>query len=815
MKQIITKIMSLTVMLLLNISIGWGQSSVGDIAFLALNADGGDDFAFVALVDISAGTSIYFTDNEWTGSAFNDLDEGELTWTNGASTLSAGTVVVFTDPQSSGSVNVGTLSGSDWNIGAYNEWAYALLSAPATSYDPAPTFLAAIANDAGADWLTGTGLTEGTHAIDFNNDHDGFEYTGARTGQSSFSDYLTIINNTSNWQDEASNGELILPISTTAFTTSAGVDNPTSFSASVQSTSQINLSWTDNASSDNVLLAWNSSNTFGTPTDGNTYSASDAISGGGTVLQYSGTDSYSNTGLSSNTAYYYKVWSYDGSNYSSGVTVNATTLKIEPSNHPTSFSASASTLDITVTWTDAVTGSQAPDGYLIIGETDATITNPSDGTAVADDTDATGNAIAINQTHGSGGSYTFSSLTASTTWYFEIFSYTNSGSDIDYKTDGTIQTTNATTGTIPELMISEVADPSDNTNARFVELYNASGSTINFGTTTFYLSKQVNGGTWYNTQLTGSVTAGDIYIVARSSGSFNTAYGFSPDLVSGNISGNGDDGYYIYYDGTSSTGTLTDSYGVIDEDGTGKAWEYEDSHAVRNAGVSAPNTTWTASEWTISSATAAQCGPTDTSLPVELTSFTADNTRAGEITLNWVTESEIENLGFMLERRPVETMHASSNWVEIASYVTDEALRGQGSVTYRTEYSYTDKTVNAGETYDYRLADVSYTGEKVYHALNVLGIEVTELPNEFALLPAYPNPFNPTTTIRYNLTEAGAVTLTVYDVTGREITRLVNTEKPAGTYELTWNADNIPAGVYFCKLVQGSHSSTQKLILLK
>jgi len=205
----------------------------------------------------------------------------------------------------------------------------------------------------------------------------------------------------------------------------------------------------------------------------------------------------------------------------------------------------------------------------------------------------------------------------------------------------------------------------------------------------------------------------------------------------------------------------------------------------------------------------------DQSLPVELTSFTVDNTRAGEITLNWVTESEIENLGFILERRQASDGSSQAEWIEIASYVTNEALRGQGSVTYRTEYSYTDKTVEAGETYDYRLADVSYAGEKVYHALNILGVEVTELPEKFMLLPVYPNPFNPTTTIRYNLIEDGIATLTIYDVTGRELTKLVNTEKPAGSYELTWNADNIPAGVYFCKLVQGSHVYTQKLILLK
>ena len=205
----------------------------------------------------------------------------------------------------------------------------------------------------------------------------------------------------------------------------------------------------------------------------------------------------------------------------------------------------------------------------------------------------------------------------------------------------------------------------------------------------------------------------------------------------------------------------------------------------------------------------------DQSLPVELTSFTADNSRAGEITLNWVTESEIENLGFILERRQASGGSSQAEWLEIASYITDEALRGQGSVTYRTEYSFTDKTVEPGVTYDYRLADVSYAGEKVYHALNVLGVAVTEIPEEFALFPAYPNPFNPETVIRYQLSADSDVSLQIYDLKGQMIETLLNKTQDPGFYKVNWKPINLPSGVYFCKLVQGSHVSTQKLILLK
>jgi len=89
------------------------------------------------------------------------------------------------------------------------------------------------------------------------------------------------------------------------------------------------------------------------------------------------------------------------------------------------------------------------------------------------------------------------------------------------------------------------------------------------------------------------------------------------------------------------------------------------------------------------------------------------------------------------------------------------------------------------------------------------------IPETFALLPAYPNPFNPTTTLQYHLTYDGNVTLVIYDVTGREVETLVSENKLAGKHIITWNTENISSGVYYCRLIQNDQISTQKLILLK
>ena len=98
------------------------------------------------------------------------------------------------------------------------------------------------------------------------------------------------------------------------------------------------------------------------------------------------------------------------------------------------------------------------------------------------------------------------------------------------------------------------------------------------------------------------------------------------------------------------------------------------------------------------------------------------------------------------------------------------------------------------------------------------------IPANYVLYQNYPNPFNSFTTIRYELPEPAFVRLIVYDVLGREVKRLVNEEKPAGSYSLRFDADNLSGGVYFYKISFDNESNrlvfdglnkTMKLILLK
>jgi hypothetical protein len=88
-------------------------------------------------------------------------------------------------------------------------------------------------------------------------------------------------------------------------------------------------------------------------------------------------------------------------------------------------------------------------------------------------------------------------------------------------------------------------------------------------------------------------------------------------------------------------------------------------------------------------------------------------------------------------------------------------------------------------------------------------------PVEYNLAQNYPNPFNPTTTIRYSIPKQSLVSLKVYDILGREIVTLINEEKPAGKYEVKFNAAGLSSGIYFYTINAGSFVETKKMILMK
>jgi photosystem II stability/assembly factor-like uncharacterized protein len=141
--------------------------------------------------------------------------------------------------------------------------------------------------------------------------------------------------------------------------------------------------------------------------------------------------------------------------------------------------------------------------------------------------------------------------------------------------------------------------------------------------------------------------------------------------------------------------------------------------------------------------------------------------------------------------------------------------------------SWQDQTLQTGESFskicfmpqNNQTGYVAGSDGAIYKTTNggVIGIQQisSEVPSKYSLAQNYPNPFNPVTNIKFSIPKAGNVKLAVFDITGREVAELVNSQLSAGTYKADFNAENLSSGVYFYKLVTNEFTEVKKMILVK
>jgi N-acetylneuraminic acid mutarotase len=127
---------------------------------------------------------------------------------------------------------------------------------------------------------------------------------------------------------------------------------------------------------------------------------------------------------------------------------------------------------------------------------------------------------------------------------------------------------------------------------------------------------------------------------------------------------------------------------------------------------------------------------------------------------------------------------------------------------------------NAYSEWTYEDADISIWPTKMCYLYDPSGINAVEqpknlLPKDFKLYQNYPNPFNPLTLINYSVPKSGLVSIKVFDVLGREVTTLINENKPVGNYSVQFNAAKLTSGVYFYRMQAGDFAQTKKLIMMK
>ena len=157
----------------------------------------------------------------------------------------------------------------------------------------------------------------------------------------------------------------------------------------------------------------------------------------------------------------------------------------------------------------------------------------------------------------------------------------------------------------------------------------------------------------------------------------------------------------------------------------------------------------------------------------------------------------------------------------------EDTLHLGGDVYMCAEYDYIEDCIEDEELPvppDLRdISDlyVSYLRVMVSTGSNVSTVnENILMPNQFRVYDAYPNPFNPVTTLRYQLPEANMVTVTIYDMAGREVKNLIDQQQGQGLHNIQWNGTNnlgkaVSAGIYLYQVQSGMYNQTNKMILLK
>ena len=196
-------------------------------------------------------------------------------------------------------------------------------------------------------------------------------------------------------------------------------------------------------------------------------------------------------------------------------------------------------------------------------------------------------------------------------------------------------------------------------------------------------------------------------------------------------------------------------------------------------------------------------------VPIELSSFVG-SVIEDRVVLNWATASQTNNAGFRVLRS------TDGETYEVVSAL----IAGAGTTDQLMDYMFEDTSLPAvGKVY-YVLEQIDLDGTiNRSNPIEVLLGARFILPTEFAST-VYPNPFNPRTTISYDLPAETDVSIVIYDAIGQEIRQLVSRHYTAGRYSVQWDAKDylgrsVGSGVYIAEIVAGSNTAIQKMLLLK
>jgi len=592
--------------------------------------------------------------------------------------------------------------------------------------------------------------------------------------------------------------------------------------------------------------------------------------------------------------------------------------KTAPSNHVTGFTADLGTPSysaVTISWTDAA--KVTPDGYLIKGSNVgySSIPNPVDGTEEANGT------LVRNVTQGTQ-TYTFTGLDGLTSYYFKIFPYTNSGTNILYKTDGTVPQDDATTTATPPQYLVNFEGTLETKASYTSGTINLTGLDWNM---TDVMTSTTTDADWYlngrSARLRGYGTSAMTMLVNKTTGAGNVSFKYrrygTDAQVDWKVEYSTDDGVNWTQLGSIFTAPASDDVQTFSENlniagnvririkratesGTTNkrlniddiaiidypAYDYPEGQPKLVSGVtielitgnannsatapgSVPNTHFVpsfqqvfnligAGPWDISLSAEASTMPwfavrrgttwtsyanttgtvsftvpagtkdaeleiqggsgQDPTLPVELSSFTALVNGQNMVSIQWVTQSETNINGYYVNRSVTPNLDEA---IQVSSLI-----QAQNSSTQQV-YQFIDEELVDPGTYYYWLQVQEMDGSIEFHGpisviYNAGGDpgNHNETPIATEITGIYPNPFNPSATVRYALTKDTQVNMVIYNARGQIIRSINEGFKTVGTHPLIWDGKdnsgrNCSTGVYFFKMQAGNVTSIKKAVLMK
>ncbi len=513
--------------------------------------------------------------------------------------------------------------------------------------------------------------------------------------------------------------------------------------------------------------------------------------------------SYSVTGLSSSTTYYYRVRAYDSSNTSD----NSNTITVTTNSGLTAPNATSATNITTSSFTanwDAVSGAT---GYYLDVATDSGFTNMVSGYDNLD----TGNVT----------SHSVTGLSSSTTYYYRVRAY-DSSTTSDNSNTITVTTSSPSSGTVTDIYISEISDASSSTE-EYIELYNPDNTAFDLTGAKLVRVKVSDNTAEYvfdlGTDGSGDTTipAKGFLIIARGAtkSDFQNDWGITFDSNVNYNEGNSN----LYF------GTGTARRWRLRMDGA-KTADTDDGTVIddtNGAAGGSGNRTYKKSDGTFVTESSSNATPgqldNDQPLPVTLSEFTASYV-SGKTILYWTTQSE-ENSAYWNVYKS-----ASQNFGQ-ADRINANPIVAAGTSTQTTYYTYQDKSETNNEKYWYWLESVSISGESNLFGpveININDEQQNQNPQvhtEMGIYQNFPNPFNPFTKISFSLPKTQKASIKVYTLKGEFVCQLFNDTAQANRiYYLKWDGKNyknqkMPSGIYLYRLESKGFTKSKKMLLLK